>query len=86
MEQSNLDKEKSSLSMEILESLFHAPLRSDQEPRKRLEWGLNRTRVVGQQVVSKPLEAVPQPPPINIRHIKPDFENGMIFQYIAFSF
>ncbi|KAM0946903.1 hypothetical protein DsansV1_C08g0080471 [Dioscorea sansibarensis] len=77
MEQSNLDKEKSSLSMEILESLFHAPLRSDQEPRKRLEWGLNRTRVVGQQVVSKPLEAVPQPPPINIRHIKPDFENAL---------
>ncbi|XP_039139126.1 putative nuclear RNA export factor SDE5 isoform X1 [Dioscorea cayenensis subsp. rotundata] len=76
-EQSNLDEEKSSLSREILESLFHAPPRSDQEPRKRLEWGLNRTRVAGQQIVSKPLEAVPQPPLISIRHIRPDFENTL---------
>ncbi|KAJ0968958.1 hypothetical protein J5N97_021835 [Dioscorea zingiberensis] len=72
IEQSNLDKEKSSLSREILESLFHAPARSDEKPRKRLEWGLNRTRVVGQKVVSEPPEKLSPLPLVDISMFRPD--------------
>ncbi|XP_038979676.1 putative nuclear RNA export factor SDE5 isoform X2 [Phoenix dactylifera] len=56
IESSCLDKKRSSLSREVLQSLFNAPERLEEPKPKRLEWGSNRTRVVGQKPVTKPLE------------------------------
>ncbi|XP_072960657.1 putative nuclear RNA export factor SDE5 [Typha angustifolia] len=58
-ESPSMQKEKSNLSREVLESLFTLPEKSGEEPkRKRLELGLNRTRVIGQKVITKPLEDI----------------------------
>ncbi|KAG0491619.1 hypothetical protein HPP92_005017 [Vanilla planifolia] len=51
------DKNKKNLSREVLESLFIVADRFEEEPRiKRLELGINRTRVIGQKPVTKPFE------------------------------
>lgn len=48
--------EKTNLSREVLESLFNTPDILEEPKVKRLEWGLNRTRVTGQKPVTKPFE------------------------------
>ncbi|XP_020573720.1 putative nuclear RNA export factor SDE5 isoform X2 [Phalaenopsis equestris] len=56
-ETSFLNEEKINLSRQVLESLFSAPDIFEEEPKvKRLEWGLNRTRVRGQKPVTKPFD------------------------------
>lgn len=52
-----LDKKRSDLSREVLLALFNAPERLEEDSKpKRLEWGSNRSRVVGTKPVTKPLE------------------------------
>ncbi|PKA51020.1 hypothetical protein AXF42_Ash007677 [Apostasia shenzhenica] len=70
-----VDKEKTNLSKEILESLFSVPDRFEEEPKvKRLEWGLNRTRVIGQRPVTKPLEEFDLSSTRKIESMQPDNE------------
>ncbi|PKU67667.1 putative nuclear RNA export factor SDE5 isoform X1 [Dendrobium catenatum] len=62
-----LKEEKINLSREVLESLFSIPDIFEEEPKvRRLEWGLNRTRVIGHKPVTKPFDdyassSTPQP-------------------------
>lgn len=49
----------------------------DEEPKKRLEWGLNRTRVVGQKVVTKPLDDVVFKPLSDMASAESENEHGM---------
>ncbi|KAK8947635.1 hypothetical protein KSP40_PGU005313 [Platanthera guangdongensis] len=48
--------EKTNLSREVLESLFSTPDIFEEPKVRRLEWGLNRTRVTGQKPVTMPFE------------------------------
>lgn len=62
-----LHKKKTVLQMEILESLFCAPKRSEDVPKRtRLPMGLNRTRAVGQKSVCAPLDDVEPTPSIKL--------------------
>lgn len=69
-EQTALGKDLSNLSRELLLSMFNAPDRSE-EPTKRLEWGLNRTRVAGRVVTEPPCD-IDFLPPINFGMMQPD--------------
>ncbi|CAL9165007.1 putative nuclear RNA export factor SDE5 [Musa acuminata AAA Group] len=54
---SSMEQKNSNLPMEVIQSLFNVPERSEEEQKiKRREMGLNRMRVVGQKAVTKPLE------------------------------
>lgn len=62
-ESSKLGQDRSRLSREVLEALFTAPERSEEEPkRKRPEWGSNRRRGAGRTVVSGPPDTVDSTP------------------------
>lgn len=69
-EPAGLEKKRSDLPRELLLALFDVPDRCEEEPRKRLEIGLNRTRVVGQRVVTEPLQDVVFRPFSNIANIQ----------------
>ena len=73
----SLDKERSDLPRELLVALFSAPDICEEEPKKRLEWGLNKTRVVGQKVVTKPLDDIVSKPLSEEANTQSKYENGM---------
>ncbi|MQL88625.1 hypothetical protein Taro_021179 [Colocasia esculenta] len=63
----SMNKSGSDFRQEVLESLFCAPKRFEETPKRaQLQLGLNRTRVVGQKVVSAPLDDVNPRPPTDI--------------------
>ncbi|XP_073112607.1 putative nuclear RNA export factor SDE5 [Elaeis guineensis] len=73
IEPSCLDKKSSNMSREVLQALFSAPERLEEELKpKRLEWGSNRSRVVGQKPVTKPLEDLSLSTKIEDRKMKLD--------------
>ncbi|KAJ6814055.1 putative nuclear RNA export factor SDE5 [Iris pallida] len=73
-EQTALEKDLSNLSRELLLSMFNAPDRSE-EPRKRLEWGLNRTRVAGRVVTKPPCDIDFLPPTNFFGMMQPDVDH-----------
>ncbi|ONK71387.1 uncharacterized protein A4U43_C04F8020 [Asparagus officinalis] len=72
-EPTSLNKERSDLPRELLLSLFSPPDRfEEEEPKKRLEWGLNRTRVIGQKVVTKPYDDIISKPVSDPANAQPE--------------
>lgn len=68
------------MSREVLQSLFSSPERLEEEPKpKRLEWGSNRSRVVGQKPVTKPLEDLSLSTKIEDPKVKLDNKDGAYF-------
>ncbi|XP_073112608.1 putative nuclear RNA export factor SDE5 [Elaeis guineensis] len=80
IEPSCLDKKSSNMSREVLQALFSAPERLEEELKpKRLEWGSNRSRVVGQKPVTKPLEDLSLSTKIEDQKMKLDDKDGAYF-------